>query len=169
MASSEAASAVLDAGPVIHLDELGCLDLLEGLGDLRIPEAVWEEVQRHRPRLRESSVPKLSVVPVFHNPSAALSTLIRTLELDRGEIAALDLLEKTAGALFLCDDAAARLAAESLGFEAHGTVGVIVRAIRRHTRTVAETKAILDQVPVRSTLHISRALLREILGLLPGS
>jgi len=96
MASSEAASAVLDAGPVIHLDEL-------------------------------------------------------------------------AGALFLCDDAAARLAAESLGFEAHGTVGVIVRAIRRHTRTVAETKAILDQVPVRSTLHISRALLREILGLLPGS
>lgn len=28
---------VLDAGPLIHLDQLGCLDLLEGLEELHVP------------------------------------------------------------------------------------------------------------------------------------
>jgi hypothetical protein len=76
MAGSEAAPAVVDAGPIIHLDELGCLDLLEGLGELSIPQAVWEEVRRHRPQLRESSVPKRKLVDVPGNPSATLSALI---------------------------------------------------------------------------------------------
>jgi predicted nucleic acid-binding protein len=167
MAASEAASAVLDAGPIIHLDELGCLDLLEGLGDLNVPEVVWAEVRRHRPLLRESDVPKLKVVRAPGNPSVALSTLIRALELDTGEIAALDLLEKAPGSLFLCDDAAARLAAGSLGFRVHGTVGLIIRAIRRGTRTPAQTRAMIEEIPARSTLHISRRLLREIVQLLP--
>jgi predicted nucleic acid-binding protein len=90
------------------------------------------------------------------------------LGLDAGEIAALDLLEKSRNGLFLCDDAAARLAAESLGFRVHGTVGLIVRAIRRGTRTVTQTKALLQQIPTQSTLHISRTLLAEITRDLPG-
>ena len=40
---------VCDAGPVIHLDELGCLNLLSDFTEILIPEAVWSEVQRHRP------------------------------------------------------------------------------------------------------------------------
>jgi len=168
MAETKEVPTVLDAGPIIHLDELGSLDLLEGLGDLNVPEAVWEEVQRHRPRLSDPGVLKLKVVSVRPNPSATLGTLIRALELDAGEIAALDLREKRPGALFLCDDAAARLAAESLGFEVHGTVGLIVRAVRRGTRTVAQVHALLEQVPTRSTLNISRLLLREIVRLLPS-
>jgi hypothetical protein len=54
MAASEAALTVLDAGPIIHLDELGCLDLLEGLGELSTPQVVWEEAQVHRPHLSPS-------------------------------------------------------------------------------------------------------------------
>jgi predicted nucleic acid-binding protein len=167
MAESEVPPTVVDAGPIIHLDELGCLDLLEGLGELSIPQAVWEEVWLHRPQLSESSVPKRKLVDVPCNPSATLSALIRALELDAGEIAALGLLEKSPDGLFLCDDAAARLAAESLGFRVHGTIGLIVRAIRRGTRTAAQAKAILEQIPTRSTLHVSRALLSEIIRLLP--
>jgi len=40
---------IADAGPVIHLDELGCIDLLADFGRVIIPHAVWLEVQRHRP------------------------------------------------------------------------------------------------------------------------
>lgn len=47
--NEEPASAVCDAGPLIHLDQLGSLDLLEGFPDLIIPEQVWREVERHRP------------------------------------------------------------------------------------------------------------------------
>jgi len=40
---------IADAGPVIHLDELGHLDLLADFGSVIIPETVWLEVQQHRP------------------------------------------------------------------------------------------------------------------------
>ena len=32
--------AVLDAGPLIHLDELGCLRLLAGYSEVLLPEIV---------------------------------------------------------------------------------------------------------------------------------
>jgi predicted nucleic acid-binding protein len=40
---------VCDAGPLIHLDELGCFDLLSRFRDVLVPDAVWNEVARHRP------------------------------------------------------------------------------------------------------------------------
>lgn len=40
---------VADAGPLIHLDELASLDLLADFGTVMVPDAVWREVERHRP------------------------------------------------------------------------------------------------------------------------
>ena len=40
---------VCDAGPLIHLDEVGCLDLLSDFQTLYVPRQVWIEVERHRP------------------------------------------------------------------------------------------------------------------------
>ena len=37
---------VADAGPLIHLDELDCLDLLNDFKQIMVPDAVWREVQR---------------------------------------------------------------------------------------------------------------------------
>jgi predicted nucleic acid-binding protein len=167
MAGNDPARAVLDAGPLIHLDELGCLELLEGFAELGVPHTVWQEVRRHRPQLAwPAGAFKLWETPI--QPTPALVALARSFGLDAGEYAALSLLEAGHGDLMLCDDAAARLAAESLGFKVHGTVGLIVRAIRRGTRTVAEVKTLLEQVPMRSTLHISRSLLAEIIEALPS-
>jgi predicted nucleic acid-binding protein len=59
------------------------------------------------------------------------------------------------------------LAAESLGLRVHGTIGLIVRGMRRGRRTPAETKSILEQTLTRSTLHVSRSLLSEVLRHLP--
>lgn len=39
---------VSDAGPIIHLDELQCLTLLEDFGEIAIPQAVYEEIILHR-------------------------------------------------------------------------------------------------------------------------
>jgi len=43
---------ILDAGPIIHLDELGCLDLLLDFKELLVPEAVWSENEfiNHQPK-----------------------------------------------------------------------------------------------------------------------
>ena len=159
---------VLDAGPLIHLDQLGCLDLLEGLEELRVPLVVWREVLAHRPMLEPAQFGLLLSHPT-RAPSPALTVLIHGLDLDAGEIAALTLMEEWPGDLFLSDDAAARLAAESLGFRVHGTVGLVIRALRRGTRSAAQVRSTLEQIPTCSTLHINRRLLDRVIASLPAS
>ena len=40
---------VFDAGPIIHLDELDCLDLLCEFQEILLAESVWNEINRYRP------------------------------------------------------------------------------------------------------------------------
>ena len=60
------------------------------------------------------------------------------------------------------DDTAARLAARHLGIGVHGTVGVLLRAIRRGQRTPTEVAQCLRAIPTCSTLHLKPSLLEEI-------
>ena len=48
-------AAVADAGPLIHLDELGALRFLSGFKLVLIPSVVTAEVVRHRPEWRGSA------------------------------------------------------------------------------------------------------------------
>ena len=136
MATIDPTPVVSDAGPLIHLDQLNCLDLLRDLGRVLIPREVWKEALKHRPQLDLSRLPAAHVVDVTGEPSARLLALIVSLGLDAGEMAALLLVEGVSARLFLCDDAAARLAAESLGFTVRGTIGLLIRSIRATTRTM---------------------------------
>jgi hypothetical protein len=40
---------ICDSGPVIHLDELRCLDLLADFEDIIVPIEVEKEISAHRP------------------------------------------------------------------------------------------------------------------------
>jgi hypothetical protein len=40
---------------LIHLDELGCLDLLADFHIVFVPEQVWREVESHRPGVLQAS------------------------------------------------------------------------------------------------------------------
>src|SRR5437867_3584724 len=46
---------VCDAGPLIHLDEVDCLELLADFAKVLVPEAVWREVERHGPQAWDHS------------------------------------------------------------------------------------------------------------------
>jgi predicted nucleic acid-binding protein len=50
--------AVVDAGPLIHLAEVGCLSLLRIFDRLSIPDAVWSEA------ITQGSVPQTDVLAV---------------------------------------------------------------------------------------------------------
>jgi predicted nucleic acid-binding protein len=155
---------VSDAGPLIHLDELGCIDLLRGFGGVLIPCQVWNELVVHRPRLTLGDLPGTSIVDVAAMPSTRLLALSDSLELDAGERAAITLMESVSAKLFLCDDAAARLAAESLGFTVHGTIGLLVRSIRMAARTRQQVLDLLRTLPQLSSLHVSRQLLETVIA-----
>jgi predicted nucleic acid-binding protein len=163
MARTEPSLVVCDAGPLIHLDELRCLDLLRGLGKILIPREVWTEVVRHRPELTLDGLPDAQVdKAIAAAPSARLIAMSDSFDLDAGERAALALIEGVSAGLFLCDDAAARLAAESLGIAVRGTIGILVRSIRVASRTRQEVIGLLRQIPRKSSLHISHQLLETI-------
>ena len=87
----------------------------------------------------------------------------RTFVLDAGETEALALMKEIPNAIFLTDDSAARLVANQMGFEVHGTIGILVRAIRREHRKPEEVVRVLSELPQKSTLYIKHSLLEEII------
>jgi predicted nucleic acid-binding protein len=84
------------------------------------------------------------------------------LSLHSGEWEALRLNLEHPG-LLLTDDTAARLAATSLGIRAHGTIGILIRAIRRNQRTKPQVLALLRSLPASSTLYLKRSLLDTVI------
>jgi predicted nucleic acid-binding protein len=154
--------AVLDSGPLIHLAELDALDVVCDFSSLFIPQVVRDEVGRHQPGALTHSFNLHVIAAPF--PHATISILARTLSLDRGELEALSLMELYPQAIFLTDDSAARVAAEQSGFSVHGTIGILIRVVRKGHRTGPEVIDHLRSLPHRSTLHIKPSLLKEILS-----
>lgn len=154
---------VCDAGPLIHLDELGCLDLLADFRAVHVPEQVWQEVEQHRSSALRSSGVQLQRTAVKLSRHASFEALVRALALDLGEQAALSLMRSYPDAILLTDDAAARLSAETLGYRVHGSIGILLRAIRRGQRTRHEVLSLLRDLPVHSSLYVRPTLLEEII------
>lgn len=153
---------VADAGSLIHLDELGTLDLLNDFKQMMVPDAVWREVQIHRPASLQSSKTILfrSIVP---KSSSAIDALTPLYGLHSGEREALMLCLAYPLSTLLTDDTAARLAAKTLNISVHGTIGILVRAIRRRLRTESEILELLSSIPRCTSLHIRPAFLAEVI------
>ena len=154
---------VCDAGPLIHLDELNCLELFADFEEIVLPLVVEREILDHRPSALldkdlniNRSLERIAI-------GEELLTLCQIFSLDAGEIEALALMERNPQHILLTDDAAARLVAEKMKFKVHGTIGVLIRSIRRRMRKPDEILHILADIPQTSTLHIKSSLLNEII------
>lgn len=64
---------VCDAGPLIHLDEFGCLHLLDDFNTVFVPEQVWQEVSHHRPGALSNPNVTLQKVKVNVSPPSNVS------------------------------------------------------------------------------------------------
>ncbi len=161
--SNPVSAVVCDAGPLIHLDELDSLWLLHDFESVLVAQQVWQEVAHHRPHALSSPGLSLHKIDVVVSTAPTFQSLVQSLSLDLGEQAALSLMQTHPDAIFLTDDAAARLAAISLGYRVHGSIGILLRAIRRSHRLKSEVVTLLRELPLRSTLHIRPGLLQEII------
>ena len=155
--------AVLDAGPLIHLDELGSLNLLTGYREVLLPDIVEQEARKHRPEIQIDSISGL--VRVSSSPAAAESMfeLAAQFGLHAGELAAIAVLKEHHGDCLLSDDASARAMAEALGFQVRGTVGLILRGWRRQQISKAAARDLLKALPAKSTLHLRPGFLANVL------
>jgi predicted nucleic acid-binding protein len=156
-------SVVCDTGPVIHLDEMNSLDLLAEFPEVVLVPAVASEVARLRPSALSGRGIRFTVLRDDIVADEALRATCRSFSLDAAETEALALIGQMPDSLFLTDDAAARLVAEQMGFRVHGTIGVLIRSIRRGQRNREEVLATLERIPVESSLHIKPVLLEEII------
>lgn len=154
---------VCDVGPLIHLHEVDCLDLLSGFAAIWVPDAVLAEVEQHRPAVLAIDSPKLRRLRTDTIRNPRLLAVARAFSLHRGEMAALACLQNRPQAILLTDDAAARMAAQALGLRAHGTIGVLLRAIRYRQRERKAVLSILRSLPRISTLYIQNDLLTRII------
>jgi predicted nucleic acid-binding protein len=155
------AVVIADAGPIIHLDELHCLDILSDFGRVIVPETVWLEVVHHRPRALCAQVNFIRQRAVGFSPQVKALTPLYTLH--AGEQEALHLCVAFKNSLLLTDDTAARLAAKNLGVAAHGTLGILVRAVRRATLSKSEVLELLRAIPSQTSLHVRASLLAEVI------
>jgi predicted nucleic acid-binding protein len=159
---------VLDAGPLIHLDELGSLGLLTDHFELLVPDAVWNEVEHHRPALFVSSSLHFRRTTPRGAPSPSLAAISTLYPLHRGETQALQIAMEYQADMLLTDDTAARLAANQLRIPVHGTLGIVLRAARTRQLSAREVVDLLRALPERSTLHVRPSLLREIIAEVEG-
>lgn len=157
-------SVVCDAGPILHLDELGCLYLMRDFEEVILPDEVRAEVLEHKLIDFEDEDVRWIVAQPSLPVEEPLRTMCRVFSLDAGEVAALSILVKEPELVFLTDDAAARLVAARLGYRVHGTIGVLIRAIRRDLMHPSEVLDALNRIPSESSLHIRLSLLREVIS-----
>ena len=157
-------SVVSDAGPIIHLHELGCLGLMADFKRAVMPDIVREEILKHRNiAFKDDKVNWMESSSTFFLQEP-LRTMCRIFSLDAGEVAALEFLSREPNLIFLTDDAAARLVATKLGIRVHGTIGLLVRAIRRDLMQPDEVINTLNRLPHTSTLHIKTSVLEAAIS-----
>ncbi|MBN1903654.1 MAG: DNA-binding protein [Deltaproteobacteria bacterium] len=152
---------VCDAGPVIHLSELNVLHVFNDFQKVIIPSRVHDEILKYAPLSLDINIKVIREIPIMEE---SLRILCKNFSLDIGETDALAVISQRPGYIFLTDDAAARLVANKAGIKVHGTIGLLLRAVRRELLTPQEVIDILYQVPERSSLFIKASLLEQAIS-----
>jgi predicted nucleic acid-binding protein len=155
---------VCDAGPLIHLDELRSLDLLNVFQQVLVPEAVWNEVKRHRPCALHRRGVTLTQITEIPQLGEFLASVMENVSLDPGEEHALRLMQKFPNAIFLTDDDSARDVATALQYAVHGTLWILLQAVETKRRPQGQILRVLRTLRRRTTLHVSQQLLNEVIS-----
>lgn len=157
---AEIDEAIADAGPLIHLREIGALHFLRLFEPLYIPDAVWGETVGQG-RVPDTELAQLDNVkrPSFDADHVAAFIEEQDLaHLHAGERACLYLLRQQYASLVLTDDLAVRDAVKRLGGTPVGSLGVIVRAFRTGQITLGKAEHLLHGLHRNSTLFVTEAI-----------
>lgn len=150
--------AVTDTGLLLHLTEAAALELLRLVGDLRVPPQVMAEMAY---LWMDWSLPEWITLAILAPAFAADAEAWQQAGLlDAGEAEAIALARQIDAEWLLTDDAAARLFADELGLEVHGSLGVVLWAAAvGHLGRPAAQQALAHLAS--PSLWISRRVLAE--------
>ena len=149
-----------DTGPLLHLREIGLLDLLEKAGKIVIPKAINIELLEIDSSWKDEKPPWVSVQELPLMANGKISALYTSGLLDRGEAEAIVLAQYLKADWFFTDDASARTFANVIGIEVHGTLGVVLWAAAVGNLNLQEAKMALERLS-KSSLWISPIILEK--------
>jgi len=158
--AGEIEAAVADAGPLIHLTEIGCLSLLRIFQTLHIPGAVWQEIVGQG-RVPGTSILQLEGVEQHTLPAVSLAQFIQENNLGglhSGEQESLYLCRQIGVPLLLTDDLAVREAAKRLDITPVGSRGIIVKTYHLGQITLEEAEHYIAALYEVSSLYVTRTI-----------
>jgi len=150
---------VCDAGPIIHLYEARCLPLLRRTGNLFLPHRVYLEVQTaiHM----DIQWPDWLIIVRLSSKEQNEAVMWQAAGgIHGGEAEALVLAKQKKADWFLTDDAAMRLFVSLLGFEVHGSLGIILWNAAHGYLNRKETEEALNRLE-HSSLWLSAKIYQE--------
>jgi predicted nucleic acid-binding protein len=149
-------NAVIDAGPLIHLQEVKYLKLLGTLKKLLTTPEIMQECRRIEHIL--SKIKNLLEVGLSGESKDFAQLVMERYGLDLGEATGLALCKQARIKHFLTDDLEARDVSKALGFEPHGTLAIILRCYREKDINKNEVIRIIENLYSSSSMFLSKNL-----------
>jgi predicted nucleic acid-binding protein len=156
----ELKEAVADSGPLIHLAEIGCLQLLCLFDILHVPRAVWLETVEQA-RLSERDLSAATNIQRYALPHSEVNQFVeenKITELHAGERECLFLCREKRIAILLTDDMAVRDAAKTLDLMPVGSLGVVAKAYKRGHISLNDAEHYIADLYNISSLFVTRSI-----------
>lgn len=153
-------AAVTDAGPLIHLAEIGCLQILSVFGTLHVPGAVWRETVECG-RTAGEDLLKLSKVERHNIAPSDITRFVEKnnlKELHSGECECLYLCRQIGVPVLLTDDLGVRRAAKRLKLVPVGSLGIVAKAHRMGKISKADAQQHILELYDVSSLFVTRVI-----------
>jgi predicted nucleic acid-binding protein len=153
-------NAVLDAGPLIHLSEIGCLRLLNHFDALHVPDAVWAETVE-RGRVAEADFAILKNIQRHRLNGFQVKDFIEKMNLQglhAGDRECLFVCENHHLKVLLTDDMAVRKATKRLNVVPLGSLGVVVAAFKAKEISLEEAEGYIADLYDVSSLFVTRTI-----------
>ncbi len=152
--------AVVDAGPLIHLAEVGALRLFRFFEELYLPGAVLKETVGQG-RLSEEQIlemKNIQNVSVSEKQVKRFISRFRIEHLHGGEQECLYVCTQQKIDTILTDDLAVRDAAKRLKVLPVGSLGIVVRAYRRGSISMEKGRELIWKLYKSSSLFVTSAI-----------
>ena len=121
---------VSNTTPILSLLKIGKLDLLQKLyGKIKIPNAVYHEIEAGKNRDYYTDITKLSWIEII--PIQSTSARLYLFDLDDGEAETIILAQEQAADVVIIDDKLGRRYADQINIPITGTIGILLKAKER--------------------------------------
>jgi len=151
---------VSNTGPILHLNEISLIKALDVFRYVYIADEVKNELVRSKTSIPKS-IKLVNLKPQFKDVA---EILVNKFSLDLGESQSIALALQEKADYFLTDDLDARAVANAHKIEAHGTVGIILRAFREKIINKKTAIKKVHELYTTSSLFITKDLINQIIN-----